>query len=92
MIPAYDAVVQSVAARLPEERRMASCGLKQPQKWPDWFVQVGIFLTKPFGTSREYTSFHPWESIRRHLKEIVYREFLFGAAYLSVGESRMKTP
>jgi ubiquinone/menaquinone biosynthesis C-methylase UbiE len=90
MIPAYDAIIRSVAARLPEGGRMASYGLKQPEKWPDWLVQIGIFLTKPFGTSREYTSFHPWESIRRHLKEVEYREFLFGAAYLSVGERRKK--
>lgn len=90
MIPAYDVIVRSVAARLPEGRRMASYGLKQPAKWPDWLVQIGIFLTKPFGTSREYMSFRPWESIRRHLKEVEYREFLFGAAYLSVGESRKK--
>ena len=92
MIPAYDAVVRSVAARLPEGRRMASCGLKHPETWPDWLVRVAIFLTKPFGTSREYTSFRPWKSIRRHLKEVVYREFLFGAAYLSIGESRIKRP
>jgi len=82
MIPVYDAVVRSVATRLPEGRRMASCGLKQPETWPDWLVRVAIFLTKPFGTNREYTSFRPWKSIRRHLEEVVYREFLFGAAYL----------
>jgi demethylmenaquinone methyltransferase/2-methoxy-6-polyprenyl-1,4-benzoquinol methylase len=92
MIPAYDAVVRSVAARLTEGRWMASCGLKQPETWPDWLVRAGILLTKPFGTSREYTSFRPWKSIRRHLKEVAYREFLFGAAYLPVGESRIKRP
>jgi hypothetical protein len=28
---------------------------------------------------------HPWESVRRYLREVSFREFYFGALYLSVG-------
>ena len=87
-VPEYDSVVRSIAEALPPGGRLASYGLKHPERWPAWVLSVGVWLTKPFGVSRDYESFRPWESIRRHLVEIDFREFLLGSAYLSVGESR----
>ena len=86
MVPEYDEIVQRVSAALSDRGRLAVYGLKHPQRWPAWLVQLGVWVTAPFGVSRAYETFRPYEAVREHLSEIEYCEFLFGAAYLCVGE------
>ena len=88
MVPEYDAVIRGVAEALPPGRRLVLYGLKRPERWPRWLVRLGISLNRPFGVSEEYAALRPWESLRRHLREVEYREFYAGAAYLSVGVAR----
>lgn len=54
MIPSYDHVIETVARALPAGSRLALLGLKHPEKWPDWLIQIGVGLNRPFGVSREY--------------------------------------
>ena len=86
MVPEYDAVIRRVASALPAGKRLVLFGLKHPERWPDWLVRLGLWLNKPFGVSREYEAFRPWESLRQHMVEVEHQEFYAGAAYLSVGE------
>lgn len=86
MVPEYDEVVGRIARALSDEGRVAVYGLKHPESWPTWLIELGIWVTAPFGVSREYESLRPYEAVRGHLSEIEYREFLFEAAYLCVGE------
>ena len=88
MVPEYDAVIRRVAEALPPGKRLALFGLKHPEGWPEWLVHLGLWLNKPFGVSRGYASFRPWESVRRHMEEVEHQEFYAGAAYLSVGIAR----
>jgi demethylmenaquinone methyltransferase/2-methoxy-6-polyprenyl-1,4-benzoquinol methylase len=92
MVPEYDAVIRRVAETLPLCGRLAVYGLKHPERWPDWLIRLGIWLNKPFGVSRDYAALRPWESVRRHMKEVRHKEFFFGAAYLSVGEASGISP
>ena len=87
MIPEYDGVVRAVAAALPPGGRLAVLGLKHPERWPRWLVEVGIWLNRPFGVSRDYAALRPWQSLRQHMREVEHRVLLLGAAYLSVGEA-----
>jgi demethylmenaquinone methyltransferase/2-methoxy-6-polyprenyl-1,4-benzoquinol methylase len=86
MVPEYDAVIRRVAGALPTGKRLALFGLKHPERWPEWLVRFGLWLNKPFGVSREYEAFRPWESVRQHMTEVEHQEFYTGAAYLSIGE------
>ena len=86
IVPGYDQVIRRVAEALPRGGRIAVYGLKRPEKWPEWLIGLGAWINKPFGVSRDYESFRPYESERRNLREVQYREFLLGAAYLCVGE------
>ena len=92
MVPEYDAVIRRVAETLPHGGRLAVYGLKEPERWPDWLIRLGIWLNKPFEVSRNYAALRPWESVRRHMKEVRHKEFFFGAAYLSVGEASGISP
>lgn len=86
MVPEHDRVVATAAAALaPGQGRLATMGLCAPQGWPDWLVRLGVLLTSPFGVSTAYTDVRPWESVRRHLDEVVHERRLAGALYLSVG-------
>ena len=86
MVPEHDAVVRRVADALPAGGRIALFGIKHPEGWPQWAIRIGIVLNRAFGVSREYAAIQPWQSVRRHMREVEYREFYAGAAYLSVGE------
>ena len=87
MVPDHDVVVRRAAEVLGEGGRMALLGLKHPAGWPEWLVRLAVWLNRPFGVDREYASIRPWESLRRHLTEVEYREFLGGAGYVCVGEA-----
>ncbi|PHN01835.1 hypothetical protein CRP01_34930 [Flavilitoribacter nigricans DSM 23189 = NBRC 102662] len=86
MIPEYDAVIQRIAGTLLPGQRLALLGLKHPEKWPDWIIEVGIWLNKPFGVNREYESLQPWKPVQQHMNVLKFKEIYFGAAYICVGE------
>ena len=87
MVPNYDAVVERAVAALRPGGRIAVSGLRRPDGWPEWAVRLGEFVNRPFGVSRAYRSFRPWEAVRRHACEVTYREAVLGAVYLCVGEA-----
>ena len=87
IVDEYDAVIRRGAEALRPGRRMALFGLKKPEGWPEWLLRLAVRLNKPFGVSLDYAGRHPWESVRRHLREVRFQELYFGAAYLSVGEA-----
>lgn len=84
MVPEHEELVETMAKHLIERGHMASLGLKHPESWPSWLVEVGIWLTRPFGVDRAYEDIRPFESMKAHLDVSEYTEFLMGAAYLCV--------
>ncbi len=65
--------------------RLAIFDLKKPERWPAWLIRLAVWLNKPYGVSIELENRKPRESVRRHLDEVTFKEFYFGALYLSVG-------
>jgi hypothetical protein len=43
-------------------------------------------LNRPFAVTVDLGARRPWESVRRYLREVRYREYYLGAIYLCVGE------
>ncbi len=87
LVPEYDEVIRRGAESLVSGGRMAIFDLKRPERWPEWLVRFAAWLNKPYGVSLELAHRHPWESMSQHLLEVVFREYYFGALYLSVGEA-----
>lgn len=85
LVPELDEVIAHAAARLGDGGRIAVCDFKEP-RWPRWLVRFAAWLNKPYGVSLDLADRHPWESIRRHAREVVFRELYFGLLFLSVGE------
>ncbi|MEQ9398922.1 MAG: methyltransferase domain-containing protein [Longimicrobiales bacterium] len=85
MVPEYPSVIRRTAEALEEGGRLVLLGLKHPEGWPDWLVDLGVWINRPFGVSRDYAEFRPWQSLRQYFTEIEFREMLAGAAYMAVG-------
>ena len=49
--------------------------MKRPEGRPEWMIRFGSWLLRPFGVSPDYAKRTPWESVRRHLDEVLYQEF-----------------
>jgi ubiquinone/menaquinone biosynthesis C-methylase UbiE len=86
LVPEYDLVIEHASHALRPGGRLAVLDMKEPANWPHWLVRFFAWLNKPFGVSLELADRHPWESIRQYLTEVEFREYYFGALYLSVGE------
>ncbi len=87
LIPEYAAVIRRGANALRPGGRMAILDLKRPEHWPEWLVRFGAWLYRPFAVSVDLADRRPRESLRRHLREVLYREYYVGGVYLSVGEA-----
>jgi ubiquinone/menaquinone biosynthesis C-methylase UbiE len=86
LVPEYDAVIRRAARALAPGGRLAIFDMKEPERWPGWLVRLAVRAARPYGVSLDLADRHPWESVRRHLREVTFREFYWGALYLSVGE------
>ncbi len=86
MVPRYDHVIEDIAANLRPGGRLGLLGLKHPERWPRWLIDVGVWLTQKYGVAHEYESFQPWRAAERFLHVTHYEEKLLGAAYLCVAE------
>lgn len=88
MVPEYDDVIRHIAGSLSEGARFGLLGLKHPEKWPRWLIDIAILVNKPFGVNRAYEELQPWRSVERHLRVVEFRELYAGAGYVCIGEKR----
>lgn len=86
LVPDYDEVIRRGARALRPGGRFAIFDMKRPDHWPESLVRLVAWLNKPYGVSLDLADRHPWESVERYLRPILFREFYFGALYLSVGQ------
>jgi len=86
LVPEFDAVIRRGAAALRPGGRLAVFDMKLPEGWPGWLVRFAAWVNRPFGVTLDVAERHPWESVRKHLREVEFREFYAGALYISIGE------
>ena len=89
MFDDYDGVIRRAAEALRPGGRLAILEMKRPEGLPEWMVRFGAWPLRPFGVSPAYAERTPWESVKRHLDEVLYQEFYAGAIYLCVGQRRL---
>lgn len=87
MVPEHDGVIARAVSALAPGGRIAVGGLRHPERWPEWLVELGALVNRPFGVTRAYEDIQPWRSVQAHTSEVDYEESLLGAAYLAVGEA-----
>lgn len=87
LVPEYDRVIQNGAAALSARKRCVILDFKKPDNWPIWLIKLFFVFTRPFGVSLDLAERHPWESIRRHMAMLEFKELHFGSIYLCIGEA-----
>jgi demethylmenaquinone methyltransferase/2-methoxy-6-polyprenyl-1,4-benzoquinol methylase len=87
LVPEFDEVIRRGTEALRAGGRMALFDIKKPDGWPAWMVRFTAWINQPFGVSVDFADRRPWESIARHLEEVLFREYYGGYLYLSVGEA-----
>lgn len=85
--PDYDRIIQHGAGALASGKRCAILDLRRPDRFPLWLVRFGVMITRPFGVTMEQTERRPWESLKKYLTNVSYREYFFGFTYLAVGQA-----
>ena len=92
MVPEHEAVIGRAVAALAPGGRVAVGGLRHPERWPEWLVELGALVNRPFGVTRAYESVQPWRSVQAHTEGYRYEEHLLGAVYLATGTTSTASP
>lgn len=87
LIPEYDDIIRRGALALKPGGRLVIFEMKEPESWPRWLLRFAVWLNRPYGVRLDQATRHPWESVRRYLREEEFHELFFGALYISVGRS-----
>ena len=85
LVPEYDAIIERASRALKPGGSLAVLDMKEPERWPTWLINLAVWLNNPFGVSLDLSNRHPWESIRRHLRQTDFKEYYFGAIYVCAG-------
>ena len=84
--PEFDKVIKNGCKALRIGKRWVVLDLKMPSNWLRHFATLLIFLTRPFGVTKDLAIRHPWESINKYLENTYLREFYMGFVYITTGE------
>lgn len=85
LIPEFDTVIRNGCRSLKKGGRWVILDLKEPLSWLASLEPLYIFITKPFGVTRELSFRHPWESMEKYMEDTSFHELFWGFSYISVG-------
>lgn len=85
LVPDYDEVIRRGAGALGPGGRWVVADLKLPESGLSRIAPILVPLCRPFGVTLDLSHRHPWESIRKHMGNVVMEEVYFGFAYIACG-------
>ena len=85
MLPDYDHIISRYIQTLAPGGRIATTGLRHPERWPDWLITAGTAFMRIFGVSDAYRNHQPWETITANTDDTTYAERFAGSNYLAAG-------
>ena len=90
LMPGLDRVIRNGAAALAPGKRMVILDLKLPSNWMRVLAPFLVWITRPFGVTRELADARPWETIWTTMSRcsltVTVDELYFGCAYIAIGE------
>jgi len=78
LVPEYDEVIRHAARALSPGKRIVVLDFKLPERAPDWLVDLGVWIMRPFAVTRDLAVRHPWESVLRHASRRLDERALLG--------------
>jgi ubiquinone/menaquinone biosynthesis C-methylase UbiE len=92
LVPEYDEVIRRAVSALAPGRRIVILDFKLPERAPDWLVDLGVWIMRPFAVTRDLAVRHPWESVQRYAFRPSMSECYWGFAYIAAGEAPQSAP
>lgn len=86
--PNYERIIKNSSGALSPGKRMVVLDLKLTDWAPSFLVTLGLWITRPFGVTRELAERKPWVSMKEYFKTVEHMECYFGLAYIAVGEAQ----
>jgi len=86
LCPEFDRVIQNGCYALKTGKRWVILDFKMTSGWLAHLAPLAIMITMPFGVTADLASRHPWESIKKYLKDTSLAEFYMGFVYIATGE------
>lgn len=87
LVPQFDQVIQLGASALAPRGRWVVCDFKLPKSWVVRLTPLLVPLVRPFGATLDLAQRHPWESMRKYLKNVTVEDVYLGFVYISAGEA-----
>jgi demethylmenaquinone methyltransferase/2-methoxy-6-polyprenyl-1,4-benzoquinol methylase len=92
LIPEFDAIIKHGAKALAPGGRWVVADFKLPEGFAAHFRHLFVPLVRPFGATLDLTDRHPWESIRKYLRNVVVEEVYWGFSYIAWGQALRMGP
>jgi len=85
LMPDYERIIQTGRQALAAGGRLVILDLKESASAPGWVTRFMIWITSPFGVTRDLTARHPWECLELCFPIAFQEEYYFGYVYLAAG-------
>lgn len=85
MRPDYADIIHRLSTEIVDRGRIATTGMRNPARWPEWLIRLGTQVVRIFGVSDAYRNHRPWEAIAARTTDSVYVESHGGVIYLAAG-------
>ena len=85
MIPEYEKIIKNISSALEPGSRFVVCDFKKHEQYPDWLINFGVFITKPFGVLLDLADRKPWKYMKEYFSKVEVKEIFGGFAYIAVG-------
>jgi ubiquinone/menaquinone biosynthesis C-methylase UbiE len=84
--PEFEKVIINGCSALKAGKHWVVLDLKMPSNWLRHLAPLLIFLTRPFGVTKDLAVRRPWESMEKYLENVYLRNYYMGFVYIAAGE------
>lgn len=81
----FDNVIKQASHALVPDGSLVILDGKLPERLPQWLFRVVLWLSRPFGATRDYYDRRTWESVVRYFEETAFEQTYGGMVYISSG-------
>jgi len=85
LMPAYEEIIRRSGQALASGGRLVILDMKLTTGALSFLNPVGVLITKPFGGTYEAGRRKAWIEMRKHLTDVLVKEYYFGFIYIASG-------
>lgn len=87
----HDQVLKAISQAILPGGHFAIMDGKIPDRMPSWLFNSFVWVSRPFGVTRDYFDKRTWESVERYFQETTFESLYGGMLFISSGTTGMGT-